>query len=376
MKLCIDGSILLAPRTGIGRYVYENSLRLSCYKTLNITYYYGYFSDILLETPLQSPLGKVRNFIVTRPWLKRLARLFIIKAAQRGNEIFDLYWQGNFIPNPGIKANKTVCTIHDFSFLHDSQWHPAERVEYMKKHLPIAADTSDLILTGSDYTKQEIIQQLGIPPEKIRVIYHGIDHRIFRVYDKTPLNFSLPEKFLLFVGSIEPRKNLLTFLKAYTSMEERFKMNFPLVLIGFKGWDNQEVMELIHLHHTYIHYLGFLSDQELAYVYNMATVFVYPSLYEGFGLPPLEAMACGTPVIVSNTSSMPEVCGDGAYYIDPISIESIAKAIMDVTGDEILQQSLREKGLKRASQFTWEKAAEEHHNAFTSLMSKTSAETT
>lgn len=376
MKLCIDGLMLLAPRTGIGRYVYENSLCLSRDKTLDITYYYGYYSKVLLNTPRQSPLSCIRDFIVKHPSLKRLARFLSARLARSSDETFDLYWQGNFIPNPGIKALKTVCTIHDFSFEHDRAWHPSERVDYMQTHLMSAANRCHLILTGSEYTKAEIIERLEIAPEKVKVIYHGIDHDLFQVYDETPLNFPLPEKFLLFVGSIEPRKNLLTFLKAYTALEKDFKCRFPLVLIGFKGWDNKEVMELIEKESEHIHYLGFLSDRELAYVYNRATVFVFPSLYEGFGLPPLEAMACGTPVIVSNTSSMPEVCGDAAYYIDPISIESIAKAIMDVTGDEILQQSLQEKGLKRASQFTWEKAAEEHLDAFTSLVSKTSAVTT
>lgn len=368
MKLCVDGQILLAPKTGIGRYVYENSLRLSCDETLQITYYYGYYSNLLLDSPRQSTLSGVRNFIVKRSWLKRLARLLNAAVASNRNEVFDLYWQGNFVPNPGIKATKTVCTIHDFSFIHEPQWHPSERVEYMQKHLPVAAKISDLILTGSQYTKKEIIENLGTPPEKICVIYHGIDHNIFRVYDKMPLDFPLPEKFLLFVGSIEPRKNLLRFLKAYTSLEENFKIRFPLVLIGFQGWNNQEVMELIGSHASHIHYLGYLSDRELAYVYNRASVFIFPSLYEGFGLPPLEAMACGTPVIVSNTSSMPEVCGDGAYYIDPTRIENIAEAIMAVAGDEPLQKILRKKGLMRAAQFSWDRSAREHRDAFESLV--------
>lgn len=367
MKLCIDGLMLLAPRTGIGRYVYENSLCLSRDEGLDITYYYGYFSKILLSTPRQSPLSRVRDFVVTRPWLKHLARFFSATMARNSDQIFDLYWQGNFIPNPGIKAKKTVCTIHDFSFEHDRAWHPAERVVYMQTHLESASDTCAAILTGSEYTKSEIIERLEVSPEKVHVIYHGVDHNVFRVYDETSLDFPLPENFLLFVGSIEPRKNLLTFLKAYGSLAKDFKERFPLVLAGFKGWENQEVMELITSHADHIRYLGYLSDLELAFVYNRATVFVYPSLYEGFGLPPLEAMACGTAVIVSNTSSMPEVCGEGAYYIDPSSSESIHQAILHVTSDEALRKELREKGLKRSAQFTWERSAREHRNVFESL---------
>lgn len=370
MKLCVDALMLLAPHTGIGRYVYENSLRLGENNRIDITYYYGYFSKTLLREPCQSPLSRIRNFIVKRPWLKRFVRFLTASAANNATETFDLYWQGNFIPNPGIKASKKVCTIHDFSFEHDPHWHPEERVAYMKRHLHNSAQTCDLILTGSEYTKHEIIERLDVPSEKVRVIYHGVDHEMFRVYEETPLDFALPERFLLFVGSIEPRKNLLLLLQAYSSLKKDFKEDFPLVLIGFKGWENKEVMELIEKESSHIRYLGYLSDRELAFVYNRATIFVFPSLYEGFGLPPLEAMACGTPVIVSNTSSMPEVCGDAAYYVDPKTAANIADGIEKVASDSALQETLRKKGLARAAQFSWERSAKEHGDAFISLTKK------
>jgi glycosyltransferase involved in cell wall biosynthesis len=129
--------------------------------------------------------------------------------------------------------------------------------------------------------------------------------------------YRLPENFILFVGSIEPRKNLKRLLQAYTDMDDKIRKEFKLVLIGFKGWENEEIMRLIHKLKSDIFYLGYLPEEELGKLYNLARLSIYPSLYEGFGLPPLEAMACGCPIIVSHTASLPEVCGDAAFYADP-----------------------------------------------------------
>jgi glycosyltransferase involved in cell wall biosynthesis len=140
------------------------------------------------------------------------------------------------------------------------------------------------------------------------------------------------------------------------------------VLAGFSGWKNDEVMDIIRREHDNIVYLGYLSDLELAYLYNLASVFIYASLYEGFGLPPLEAMACGTPVIVSRSSSIPEICGDAAYFVDPHSIDSISEGMTKVFSDSELRKSLVQRGLARAQSFTWDQSARSHLALFSEVL--------
>ena len=151
-------------------------------------------------------------------------------------------------------------------------------------------------------------------------------------------------------------------------LPDTFKMDYKFVLAGFSGWNNTEVMDIIRKESGNIIYLGYLSEQELAYLYNLANVFIYPSFYEGFGLPPLEAMACGTPVIVSRVSSMPEICGDAAYYVDPMKMSSISEAIYTVATNENLKNILKGKGLLQAEQYNWDKSAQEHLAVFREVM--------
>ena len=225
-----------------------------------------------------------------------------------------------------------------------------------------------MIITGSFYTKSEIMQRLDFKDDKVRVIYHGINHDVFKVYDDLELDIKLPKKYILSVGSIEPRKNLLGLLKAYNLLNDEIKAEYKLVLVGFKGWENREIMEIVNNNKDNIHYLGFVSDEELAKVYNLASLFVFASFYEGFGLPPLEAMACGTPVVCSNLTSMPEICLDAAIYCDAYDADDISKKIEIVLKDDTLKEELIKKGLKRAGEFTWKKSAEEHVKVFKEVM--------
>ena len=225
-----------------------------------------------------------------------------------------------------------------------------------------------MIICFSEFTKQEILERVDLPEEKIMVIYHGLDHDLFRVYTDCKTDLDLPEKFMFCVGSIEPRKNLLGLLQAFNSLDAAIKKEYHLVLAGFKGWENEEIMDMIKINQENIHYLGYISDQELAHVYNLATLFVYPSFYEGFGLPVLEAMACGTPVVTSYASSIPEVGGDAVVYCDPHEPKDIKEKILKLLTDHDLQQEKRTKGLNRAKMFTWERSAKEHLALFKKVL--------
>ena len=369
-KILIDTVSLLSQKTGIGRYTYEVTRVLRKNSNIEYNYFYGYYSNNLLETSQKSDIQNLKSIIVKIPLLKKIARKALTLSGRLFASKYDLYWQPNFIPNDGIKAKKIVTSVHDFSFIFYREFHPKERMEYFDNHFFQNLVRSDMLITGSNYSKNEILEQTSFNKEQIRVIYHGIDHKLFKVYEEPKVDFELPKKFILSVGSIEPRKNLLGLLKAYTLLDDKLKSEYQLVLVGFKGWENREIMELIKENEKSIYYLGFISDEELAQAYNLASLFVFPSFYEGFGLPPLEAMACGTPVICSNTSSLPEVGGDAVVYCNPNDSNDITQKIVMVLNDTKLQNEMIEKGLHQAKKFSWEKSAQEHLKVFEEVLTK------
>ena len=325
------------------------------------------------QTITEQKAKKLQAFIKKFPLLKKFSRSFYLFITKFYKTEYDLYFQPNFIPNSNIKAKKLICTVHDFSFMLQPHWHTKELIDHYDKNFFKLIKKADHIITGSNFTKQEIIDYMQIPQDKISVIYHGVNHELYKPYpqnelQETKAKFDLPKKFLLFVGSIEPRKNLLTLLRAYNLLTNEEKGELPLILVGFKGWSNQEIMQEIEKNRDFIRYLGFVSDSELAHIYNLATVFIYPSLYEGFGLPPLEAMACGTPVIVSSVASLPEVCGDAAIYVEPTDHIDIKNKILVIAKDEKLREELSQKSKAQAASFSWEKSAIEHFEVFEKVL--------
>jgi len=385
-NILIDCTPLRGSYTGIAKYIDENVNRLKQDNEKNWFYYYdGLISQKLITAEnLQQDfpyLSKLKNYLSSKTLFNRYFKKPLKKLLSLGRELFvnnkkqtyHLYWQPNYIVEPSINAFKTVVTVHDFSFYEHPQWHPQDRLELFNQHFMRNIHQADKIICDSHYIKSCAIKRLNLNEQDIEVIYLGIEHEIFKQYPQQKLievkqKFSLPERFILFVGSIEPRKNLLNLLKAYHLLPELEKNNTQLILVGFKGWENQEIMAQINAEKQHINYLGYVSDQELAMIYNLATVFVYPSFYEGFGIPPLEAMACGCPVIVSNSTSMPEVCAEAALYIHPQQVDDISQCLMELLQDTQLQQLYIKKGLKHVQQFCWEKSAQQHMNLFERLL--------
>lgn len=218
------------------------------------------------------------------------------------------------------------------------------------------------VIAVSHTTKRDLIQHLGIPEERITVVYEGIDHQVFHPVERRVVNYP----YLLFVGSEHPRKNFAGLLKAFKKLksEDRFK-DLKLVKVGEAGGPEADfrtqTLQLIHdleLSQDVV-FTGHVAEEDLPAYYSGAECFILPSFYEGFGFPPLEAMACGCPVIVSNVASLPELVGDAAMLIDPHDITSMAKALYLILSDECLKKNLISKGLERARHFSWEKAARE-----------------
>jgi glycosyltransferase involved in cell wall biosynthesis len=379
-SLVIDTIPLLSKFTGIAKYTFEISRRiLEADQDLDLTFYYGYYRKKLYPPETAAASGeekaakKLKSLMVKNHFLKKIARNGMLLTSGLFHKGSELYWEPNNVPIKQIKSKHLVTTVHDFSFHIYPDHHPKERREYIKKHFWKNIGMSDRIITGSGVIKNEIIDFLKFDPAKISVIHHGVDHDNFKVYDRKILDdfrtrYELPDRFILFVGSIEPRKNLKNALLAYNSLPDEFKRRYKFLLAGFSGWNNAEVMEIINREKENIIYLEYLADRDLACLYNLAAAFIYPSVYEGFGLPPIEAMACGVPVIVSRASSMPEICGDAAYYIDPHDVKNIAEGIYAISTDDVLRQNLFRKSLQQAEAYDWDRSAKEHLAVFNEVM--------
>lgn len=265
----------------------------------------------------------------------------------------------------------TVLTVHDLIFRRFPQYHKPLNRWYLNLTMPLYVKQATAIIAISQATKQDLISAYGVPADKIRVVYEAADprfkpqaeHEIARVRSK----YSLPERYILFVGTIEPRKNLPRLLEAYRKVH-RAGLTDALVVVGKRGWlvgDFFRKLEDETLPPVILP--GFVSDEDLPALYAGAQALAFPSLFEGFGLPMLEAMACGTPVVASRAGSLPEIGGDAAVYFDPESIEEMAEALERVLTDAELAEHLRRKGLARAKQFSWRKAARETLDIYTSI---------
>lgn len=366
-KIIINCIPLLSTLTGVGKYNYEICRHLLNTNELDKSYYYGYYSK-KIKNLTDNDKNITKRFLINNIFIKKILKKALIESSKIYSPAYDIYWEPNFIPLKHIKADYIVTSVHDLSFKFFGDCISNNRKKHFDKNFDKMIHYSDSLICFSHYIKQELIDTLGFSEDKINVIYHGVRHDIFRVYDKLENSHNLPEKFILFVGSIEPRKNLKRLLKAYIQLDNSFKKKYKLVLAGFKGWKNTEIFEMINQNQQDIKYLGYISDYELAELYNRASLFVFPSLYEGFGLPLLESMACGTPIITSNVSSMPEIAGDAAYYVDPYDETSIKNGIEELINNGSLRETMKNKGLRRAGNYTWEKSANMHLKVFKNIL--------
>ena len=274
----------------------------------------------------------------------------------------DVLHSPDFIP-PFRRHCKSIITIHDLAFLLYPHFLTKESARYYGQ-IDQAVKRTDHIIADSESTKQDTIRLLGVPEHKITVIYLSADP-IFRPVNDLEILKQIKSKhhitsdFILFVSTIEPRKNLPTLLKAYRQLLDSYKAEVKLVVVGRRGWLSEKVFSLVdELKLTDdVLFLGRVPVEDLLHLYNAAQLLAQPSFYEGFGLPPLEAMACGTPVVVSNVSSLPEVVGDAGLLVDPEDVSELTVAIWRVLTDEALRAELIAKGLKRAQCFSWEKTA-------------------
>ena len=274
----------------------------------------------------------------------------------------DLLHSPDFIP-PAFGYRRSIITIHDLNFLHYPQFLTSESHRYYNRQIEWAVHRADHILADSHATKSDLISLLDVSSEKVTVVHLAADPA-FRPLPEAQTTrviarYGLEPGYLLFVGTLEPRKNLPGLLQAYRLLLDAEVTTAPLVLIGGKGWLYDEVFERIKVLHLTerVRFLHDVPDVDLPGLYNSASVLTTPSFYEGFGLPALEAMACGTPVVVAERASLPEVVGKAGLLVNPDAPDDIAWALACVLTEEPLRARMRELGLVQAARFTWAETA-------------------
>ncbi|MDD3245398.1 MAG: glycosyltransferase family 1 protein [Methanosarcina sp.] len=348
-------------RTGVPNYVFNLIEGLNRIKSKKDNFYLVNYEHNILFSDLheiicKNPLNNISQMYL---WY-----CYMVLNINSQNCNIDLIHNPFQIPTYfKFKKQRYIITIHDLTPILFSKTHSLKRSLVYKLLLPKTLKTADKIIADSNSTKDDLVNYFNLPENKIKVIYLAADNKFNILKDteiqsiKHKYNLNLP--FVLYVGTLEPRKNIVTLLKAFSKLKE--KVHHKLVIVGNKGWKFKEIFETVDKLdlQNYIIFTGYVQDADLPALYNAADLFVYPSLYEGFGLPPLEAMACGCPVITSNTSSLPEVVGDAGIMVDPYDIDGLADSMYKVLTDEGLRINMSKKGLDRAKMFSWEKCAKE-----------------
>lgn len=258
--------------------------------------------------------------------------------------------------------HNAVVTVHDLSFLHEPRWFRPGHAAYYRYAVGRTARLAERVIADSQVTAQDLNEKLGIPRDRIDVVPLGVDERYRPAPPEAVVSvrtkYALPKRFFLYLGTLEPRKNLVRVIEAWSRIATACPLD--LVIAGRQGWRSRPIARAIAAatRPERVRCPGFIAEEDLPALLSAAEAFVWPSLWEGFGLPPLEAMACGTPVLTSNVSSLPEVVGDAALMVDPYDIEAIAEGMLRLAEDAALRDQLRSLGLQRAAQYTWRRTAQ------------------
>jgi len=275
----------------------------------------------------------------------------------------DLFHSPDFTLPPVLRA-RTILTIHDLSFIRVPECAEPNLRSYLLQAVPASVRRADIVLADSECTRADLIELLGADPDRVEVVYAGVGQRFQRVRDDNLLRdvrerYNLPKRFILGLGTLQPRKNFRRLVRAYAMTQGQIANEIRLVIAGAKGWMYDGIfrsVEELGLRDA-VRFPGYVADDDLPALYSMADLFVFPSLYEGFGMPPLEAMACGTPVVTSNASSLPEVVGDAALVVDPLDVAALADAMGHLLTDRDLRENMARRGVEQARLFTWTRAA-------------------
>jgi glycosyltransferase involved in cell wall biosynthesis len=379
MRVVINGSMALGPRTGIGHYTAELLRCLHEQAPGSVAAFpQGWLRRaaragararaalVRTNSPSADPApsglrGRLQGCArtLTRCWgLEALAQCFRLHCTVHR---YQVYHEPNFIPLPSDLP--TVVTVHDLSVLHNPAWHPVDRAAYFEKHFQRGLSRCQHVLAISEFGRQEVIRTLGIPADRVTRTYMGIRPGLGPLpraaVAATLQQLGLPANYLLYLGTLEPRKNALTLLRAYCALPAPLRQRWPLVLVGGWGWGADAVARFLHdeARHRGVLHLGYVDNRHVPVLYNGARALLYPSHYEGFGLPPVEMLACGGAVLASTAGAVAETVGGRAYLIHPDDGDGWRAAMQRVVTDDDWCQSLRKGAQEAAQPFTWEQCA-------------------
>ena len=383
-KVVVDATPILPKPSGVGLYVANLICSLAPLQTqenfqLGIVYQPGLKKWLLGDLSFPEFL-KAYSELYMLPLPVRLSEFLVAVSFNPSLLHFDKYFGcpdivhgTNYSVYP-CQNSKKVMGIYDLTFIKYPKYSNSVTKTYTKR-LKRCLQWTDLVITISESSKKDIVEHLKVNPEKVYVTplasrynHNYLGSKYYQIEKSVSYNFFQP--YLLFVSTIEPRKNIKALVLAFNFLKQKYKIAHNLILIGQKGWHYKPILAEIEKSpwKSQIHHLEYLSDELVALFYSRADVFVYPSYYEGFGMPVLEAMTLGAPVVTSNTSSLPEVAGDAALLIDPNDPMSLAEAILRVISDSQLRNQLIHKGKERAKLYSWERTAKETLKAYRSLL--------
>jgi glycosyltransferase involved in cell wall biosynthesis len=363
MKIGLDGIPLIELKTGVGHYTFELAYHLALaarsddFQLIsNIPFHASAVADPASPSPPNLSLVRAETNAFTKHWWTVGLPLYIKRHS------LDLFHGTNYdVPVWG--GCPTVLTIHDLSLLLYAETHEARRVRRARRRLPVMSRLATMILTPTQSVKNEVCEHLRVPSEKVVVVPEA-PRRCFSPLpseeaSETRRRLGIEDEFILYVGTIEPRKNVLTLIRAFEEMLRTSSLRPQLVVAGKKGWLTEELFAYIESASLGDRLLmtGYLPDSDLRALYSSCRMMVFPALYEGAGLPPLEAMACGAPVITTQTPAISEMVGTSARLISPTDYEALARNMIELLNNADARQSLAAAGLSRAMEFTWERAA-------------------
>ena len=361
MRIGLDGYPLTEPRTGVGHYTFELARALARAHPADQFELISPkpFDEYVFEREPIANLSfiKGKSSAIRGHWWSVGLPLYAKRAG------LDLFHGTNF-ELPLWNRRRTVLTIHDLSALRYPELHRPRLARRARVRLPLAAKLARAIITPTEAVKREVCSQFRLKAEKVTAI-HEAPRKVFQPLplDQTVeirKHLGIENDFLLFVGTLEPRKNLLTLLKAFEQILRHTSWRPQLVVAGGQGWLMDETFSFLKESglNEHLRLTGYLNDQELQALYSSCKAFIYPSLYEGFGLPPLEAMACGAPVIATRIPALQETLADAAILLEPVDVDGLARAIISILENDDRRRELSSSGLEQAAQYSWERAAQ------------------
>jgi len=358
MRIAIDAHMVGTRETGNETYVVGLSKALASIDTVN-EYRLCTHNPALLPAELLRPSNFTALRVKPAVSIIRIPLSMPYLSWKEGHDLLHV----NYIAPP-ISPCPTVVTIHDITYEFFPEFFSRRDRMLLSTLVPLSARRASKIIAPSESTKRDIVELYGVDPEKVAVTHYAADALFKPISNREELitlrdTYGIRDEFILTVGNLQPRKNLLRLVEAFADLLQSGAIRHQLVIAGQAFWRQSEICRRVEDRHLGEHvvFTGYVPQDHLVLLYNAAAIFVYPSLYEGFGLPPLEAMACGTPVITSNVSSLPEVVGEAALLVEPHRTEGLAQAILDLLSSEELQRELRARGLERARCFSWERTA-------------------